>query len=151
MMPGSDDYESEPLVEVAVPELVRESSQLRNEAPLNFVSLRSLVDGVGSGALSRVEMNALRAPLTALLSREGKCLFDEADDFIDSDKGISQQLVPAASRNSSMDRSRAGKKAPEAALLVVSFEEADGTNIVTLEPASLPVFIAILSPQSPQM
>ena len=92
MMPGSDDYESEPLVEVAVPELVRESSQLRNEAPLNFVSLRSLVDGVGSGALSRVEMNALRAPLTALPSREDKCVFDEADDFIDSDKAINEMV-----------------------------------------------------------
>jgi len=95
MMPGSDDYESEPLVEVAVPELVRESSQLRNEAPLNFVSLRSLVDGVGSGALSRVEMNALRAPLTALPSREDKCVFDEADDFIDSDNPCSRQFIPS--------------------------------------------------------
>ena len=84
MMPGSDDYESEPLVEVAVLEFKRERHPLRNEASLNFVSLRSPVDGVGSGALSRVEMNALRAPLTALPSREGKCLFDEADDFIDS-------------------------------------------------------------------
>ena len=32
-------------------------------------------------------MNALRAPLTALPSREDKCVFDEADDFIDSAKG----------------------------------------------------------------
>jgi len=63
---GSDDYESEPLVVAVVLELIRESSQLRNEAPLNCVSLRSLVDGVGSGGLSRVEMNAPRAPLTAL-------------------------------------------------------------------------------------
>ena len=67
-------------------ELIRESCQLGNEAALNFVSLRSLVDGVGSGALSRVEMNALRAPLTALPSREDKYVLDEADDFIDSDK-----------------------------------------------------------------
>jgi hypothetical protein len=83
-VPGSDDYESEPLVVAAVLELIRESSQLRNEAPLDFVSLRSLVDGVGWGALSRVEMNALRAPLTALPNREDKCVLDEADDFIDS-------------------------------------------------------------------
>ena len=83
MMPGSDDYESEPLVEVAVLELIRESCQLRNEAPLNFVALRSPVDGVGSGVLSRVEMNALRAPLTALPSREDNYVFDEADDFIE--------------------------------------------------------------------
>jgi len=67
---------------------IRESCQLRNEAPLNFVSLRPLVDGVGSGVLSRVEMNALRAPLTALPNHEGKCAFDEADDFIDSEKLI---------------------------------------------------------------
>ena len=93
MMPGSDDYESEPLVEVAVPELVRESSQLGNEAPLNFVSLRSLAHCVGSGGLSRVQMNALRAPLTALPSREDKYVLDEADDFIDSDKAIYQQSV----------------------------------------------------------
>ncbi len=67
-----------------MPELIRESYQLRNEAPLNFVSLRSLVDGIGSGVLSRVEMNALQAPLTAPPNREDKCAFDEADDFIDS-------------------------------------------------------------------
>jgi hypothetical protein len=91
-MPGSHDYESEPLVVAAVLELIGESSQLRNEAPLNFVALRSLAHGVGSGGLSRVEMNALRAPLTALLSGEHKCVLDEADDFIDSDKGILQQL-----------------------------------------------------------
>jgi hypothetical protein len=77
---------SEPLVVADVLKLIRESCQLRNEAPLNFVSLRSLVDGVGWGALSRVEMNALRAPLTALPNREDKCVLDEADDFIDSDK-----------------------------------------------------------------
>jgi len=88
-MPGSDDYESEPWVVAVVPELSRESSPLRNEAPLNFVSLRSLVHGVGWGALSRVEMNALRAPLTALPSREDKCVLDEADDFIDSVKDLS--------------------------------------------------------------
>ena len=97
-VPGSDDYESEPLVVAAVLELIRESSQLRNEAPLDFVSLRSLVDGVGWGALSRVEMNALRAPLTALPSREDKYVLDEADDFIDSDKAIFRQL-PFSERN----------------------------------------------------
>jgi hypothetical protein len=91
MMPGSDDYESEPLVEVAVLELIAERFPPRNEAPLNFVSLRSLVDGVGSGALSRVEINTLWAPLTALPSREDKCVFDEADDFIDRAKRMLRQ------------------------------------------------------------
>jgi hypothetical protein len=86
MMPGSDDYESEPLVVAVVLELIGEGFQPRNEAPLNFVSLRSLVDGVGWEALSRVEMNALRAPLTALPSREDKYVLNEADDFIDSEK-----------------------------------------------------------------
>ena len=95
MMPGSDDYESEPLVEVAVLELIRESCQLRNEAPLNFVALRSPVDGVGSGVLSRVEMNALRAPLTALPSREDNYVFDETDDFIDSEMAIFRQSSPS--------------------------------------------------------
>ena len=71
------------MVEAVVLELIRESCQPRNEAPLNFVSLRPVVDGVGSGALSRVEMNALRAPLTSLPNREDKCAFDEADDFIE--------------------------------------------------------------------
>ena len=98
MMPGSDDYESEPLVEVAVLEFKRERHPLRNEASLNFVSLRSPVDGVGSGALSRVEMNALRAPLTALPSREDKCLFDEADDFIDSANPCYQQRLRETAR-----------------------------------------------------
>ena len=67
---------------------------LRNEAPLNFVSLRSLVDGVGSGALSRVEMNALRAPLTALYVSNGREIafsVDSANAFIDS---------PQSARNS---------------------------------------------------
>jgi len=72
------------LVVATVLELIGERFRLRNEAALNFVSLRSLVHGIGSGALSRVEMNALRAPLTALPSPEDKCVFDEADDFIDS-------------------------------------------------------------------
>ena len=102
-MSGSDDYESEPLVEVAVLELIGESSLLRNEASLNFVALRSLVDGVGWGVLSRVEMNALRAPLTAPPSREDKCVWDEADDFIDSDIGISQQRPKCASAEASKE------------------------------------------------
>ena len=87
-MPGSDDYESEPLVVAVVLKLFEERLPLRNEAPLNFVSLRSSVDDVDWGRLSRVEMNALRAPLTALPSQEDKCVFDEADDFIDSVKPI---------------------------------------------------------------
>ena len=77
-----------------MPELIRESCQLRNEAPLNFVSLRSLAHCVGSGVLSRVQMNALRAPLTALPNPDGSVSFDEADDFIDSDNPCLRQLRP---------------------------------------------------------
>ena len=58
----------------------------RNEASLKFVSLRSQVDSVGRGAPSRVKMNALRAPLTALhvSTREHSSFsLDSADAFID--------------------------------------------------------------------
>ena len=61
-------------------------SPLRNEASLNFVSLRSHFDSVRRRGLSRVEMNALRAPLTALyVSAEMEIFFslDTADAFID--------------------------------------------------------------------
>jgi hypothetical protein len=59
---------------------------LRNEASLNLVSLRSHFDSVRRRGLSRVEMNALRAPLTALyVSAEMEIFFslDTADAFID--------------------------------------------------------------------
>jgi len=62
------------------------TDQLRNEASLNFVSLRSLFHYVGRLGLSRVEMNALRAPLTALSVPQERCryfLLDSADAFID--------------------------------------------------------------------
>jgi hypothetical protein len=60
------------------------------EASLNFVSLRSL----GSGQLSRVEMNALQAPSTAVQTPKGRGVpsfpqtfftfsIDTADDFVD--------------------------------------------------------------------
>ena len=61
-------------------------SPLGNEASLNFVSLRSHFNSVGRRGLSRVEMNALRAPLTALyVSAEMEIFFslDTADAFID--------------------------------------------------------------------
>jgi hypothetical protein len=85
---GSDDYEREPLVEAAVPEFNSESRQLGNEA--RFVPA---AHGVGSESLSRVEMNALWAPLTALpnLLRARVCL-TEADDFIDGDKSPYHKL-----------------------------------------------------------
>ena len=53
--------------------------------------------GVGSESLSRVEMNALRAPLTALpnLLRARVCL-TEADDFIDGDKDRPIQMSEEA-------------------------------------------------------
>ena len=61
--------------------------QLWNEASLNFVSLRSLRSIVKDREiLSRVQMNALRAPLTVFPDLKGDvCKFslDRADDFID--------------------------------------------------------------------
>src|SRR6516164_1960121 len=67
------------------PERVK-SEQLRNEASLNCAALRSRVHYVARRSLSRVEMNALRAPLTALSALEEECrhfLLDTADAFID--------------------------------------------------------------------
>ena len=70
-----------------MPEFNRESRQLGNEAPLNFVSLRSLAHGVGSGALSRVFDERLAGALdSASEPLRGTCVLDEADDFIDVDK-----------------------------------------------------------------
>jgi len=63
-----------------------ESCPLGNEASLKLVSLRSQVDSVGRGVPSRVKMNALRAPLTALhvSTREHSSFpLDSADAFID--------------------------------------------------------------------
>jgi hypothetical protein len=63
-----------------------EPCPLGDEASLKFVSLRSEVDSVGRGGPSRVKMNALRAPLTALpVSNGRKVVFslDSADAFID--------------------------------------------------------------------
>ena len=58
-----------------MPGFIRENRQLRNEAPLNFISLRSLLDCV-VGRLSRVEMNAKhQAPLTALPTKKENCAF----------------------------------------------------------------------------
>ena len=72
------------MVEAVVTEFSTERRQLRNEAPLNFVALRSLPHGVGSGALSRVfderPAGALDSPPEP---RRIKCVLDEADDFID--------------------------------------------------------------------
>jgi len=64
-----------------------EEGHLRNEASLNFVSLRSPVDSVGRRGPSRIKMNALRAPLTALYVSNGREIVfsvDSADAFIDS-------------------------------------------------------------------
>src|SRR5215472_13841546 len=52
----------------------RQNLQPWNEAPLNFVPLRSSFHYVGWGGLSRVEMNAKkRAPLTPLPTQKEKC------------------------------------------------------------------------------
>jgi hypothetical protein len=59
---------------------------LRNEASLKFVSLRSHIDSVGRRGPSRIKMNALWAPLTALyVSDRTELVFsvDSADAFID--------------------------------------------------------------------
>jgi hypothetical protein len=64
----------------------RETELLRNEASLNFVSLRSHFNSVRRRGMSRVEMNALRAPLTSLyVAAEMEIVFslDTADAFID--------------------------------------------------------------------
>ncbi len=53
-----------------------EECHLRNEASLNFVSLRSHLDSVGRRGPSRIKMNALRAPLTTLyVSSGGRSFF----------------------------------------------------------------------------
>jgi hypothetical protein len=67
----------------AIPRRFEPSGYASRKTIAGTLSTSSLVDGVGSGELSRVKMNALRAPLTALSSREDKCVFDEADGFID--------------------------------------------------------------------
>lgn len=59
---------------------------LWNEASLNFVLLRSHIDSVGRRGPSRIKMNALRAPLTALYVSDGREIafsLDSADAFID--------------------------------------------------------------------
>src|SRR6516162_11726514 len=64
----------------------QKQEQPRNEAQLHFVSLRSQFHYGARGGLSRVEMNALRAPLTALPVPKGICrlfLLDGADALID--------------------------------------------------------------------
>jgi len=64
----------------------QKQEQPRNEAQLHFVSLRSQFHYGARGELSRVEMNALRAPLTALPVPKGICrlfLLDGADALID--------------------------------------------------------------------
>src|SRR6516164_4792084 len=71
------------------PEKVK-NEQLRNEASLNCASLRSRVHYVARRGLSRVEMNALRAPLTALSAPREDCrhfLLDRADAFIEASYG----------------------------------------------------------------
>ena len=67
------------------PEKVK-SEQLRNEASLNCASLRSRLHYVARRGLSRVEMNALRAPLTGHSAPVEKCChfwLDSADVVID--------------------------------------------------------------------
>ena len=71
------------------------SEQLRNEASLNCAALRSPVHYVARRSLSRVEMNALRAPLTARSALAEKCrhfLLDRADAFIEA--GYAEKSSP---------------------------------------------------------
>ena len=67
---------------------------LRNEASLNFVSLRSHFDSGRRRGPSRIKMNALRAPLTALyvaIRRKVVFFLDSADAWpvIGSERVIS--------------------------------------------------------------
>ena len=62
-----------------------------NEAPLNFVSLRSSLHYVGLVRLSRVKMNAQKTgALDSLTNPKGRSVsnfsLDTADDFIDGPK-----------------------------------------------------------------
>jgi len=60
------------------------SARERSFAELRFASFPLPLWGLGG--LSRIEMNALRAPLTALPTQRKKCVYfllDMADDFID--------------------------------------------------------------------
>ena len=67
-----------------MPQYNRENRRLGNEAPLNFVALRSLTHGVGSGGLSRVfDERPAGALDSASEPPRGTCVLDEADDFID--------------------------------------------------------------------
>ena len=80
-------------------EVKSEPSKERSSTVLRFASFPARL--WGRGGLSRVEMNALRAPLTALPSPQEKCLFfllDRADAFID---GQLSPTVEALSRGCS--------------------------------------------------
>ena len=80
-----------------------ESCPLGNEASLKFVSLRSQVDAEGRGAPSRVKMNALRAPLTALhvsMREYSSFSLDSADAFIDMRSTAQNALMTQVSRRS---------------------------------------------------
>jgi hypothetical protein len=68
----------------------KQNLQLRNEAPLNFVSLRSSLHYGGSSGLSRVEMNAQKTgALDSPPDPERICVsnfsLDKADGFIDGE------------------------------------------------------------------
>jgi hypothetical protein len=73
------------------------SARERSSTELRFRFVL-LLDGVASGGLSRVKMNALRAPLTAPRTTEDKCVFDEADDFIDVVKSPSHKFQAGGAR-----------------------------------------------------
>jgi hypothetical protein len=79
----------------------KQNLQPRNEAPLNFVSLRSSLHDVGLEGLSRVEMNAQRTgALDSPSQPKGRSVLhfslDTADDFIDG--------VTSPFHSSSLDR-----------------------------------------------
>jgi hypothetical protein len=74
---------------------------LRNEASPKFVSLRSHLDSVGRRGPSRIKMNALRAPLTALYFSDGGEIsfsLDSADAFIDGRLSLAHNMSACFSK-----------------------------------------------------
>src|SRR5215472_17720721 len=92
------------------------SEQLRNEASLNCASLRSRVHYAARRGLSRVEMNALRALLTALSAPVETCchfLHDTADAFIDGRLFLAIQAQQISPGNSSLQTRRSIPRNPQ--------------------------------------
>jgi hypothetical protein len=68
-----------------VPQFSRESRQLGNEAPLNFVPLRSRGPFYWFGSAVKGRDKRPAGALDSSPEPRGICVLDEADDFIDVD------------------------------------------------------------------